>query len=80
MAEGAGMALEDALVIADTLASGEPLDAFEARRRPRVAFVRAHTRRRDRMRGLPAGVRNAALRHAGQWIFGRDYSPLRAEP
>lgn len=80
MAEGAGMALEDALVIADTLASGEPLDAFEARRRPRVAFVRAQTRRRDRMRGLPSGVRDAALRHAGQRIFRNNYSPLRADP
>jgi FAD-dependent urate hydroxylase len=80
MAEGAGMALEDALVIADTLASGAPLDAFEARRRPRVAFVRAQTRRRDRTRGLPSGVRNATLRHAGQRIFRSNYSPLRAEP
>jgi 2-polyprenyl-6-methoxyphenol hydroxylase-like FAD-dependent oxidoreductase len=80
MAEGAGMALEDALVIADTLASGEPLGAFEARRRPRVGFVRAQTRRRDRMRGLPSGVRNAALRHAGLRILRSNYSPLRAGP
>lgn len=41
MAEGAGMALEDALVLAETIASGRPLEDFEARRRPRVAFVRA---------------------------------------
>ncbi len=80
MAEGAGMALEDALVIADVLASGAPLDAFEARRRDRVAFVRAQTRRRDRTRGLPPGVRNAALRHAGQRIFRSNYSQLCAEP
>ncbi len=80
MAEGAGMALEDALVLAETLASGQPLEAFEARRRPRVAFVRAQTRRRDRTRRLPSGIRNAALRLAGQRIFRSSYLPLRAEP
>jgi 2-polyprenyl-6-methoxyphenol hydroxylase-like FAD-dependent oxidoreductase len=80
MAEGAGMALEDALVIAETIASGLPLEAFEARRRPRVAFVRAQTSRRDHVRGLPHGVRNAALRFAGRRIFRGSYAPLRAEP
>ena len=80
MAQGAGMALEDALVIAETLASGQPLEAFEARRRPRVAFVRAQTRPRDRTRRLPSGIRNAALRLAGQRIFRSSYVPLRAEP
>ena len=80
MAEGAGMALEDALVLAETIASGQPLEAFEARRRPRVAFVRAQTRRRDRTRSLPSGIRNAALRLAGQRIFRSSYLPLRAEP
>jgi 2-polyprenyl-6-methoxyphenol hydroxylase-like FAD-dependent oxidoreductase len=39
MAEGAGMALEDALVLAGTVAAGRPLEEFEARRRPRVGFV-----------------------------------------
>jgi 2-polyprenyl-6-methoxyphenol hydroxylase-like FAD-dependent oxidoreductase len=80
MAEGAGMALEDALVIAETLAAGEPLDAFEARRRPRVASVRTQTRRRDRTRGLASGVQRVALRLAGQRIFRSNYSALRAEP
>jgi FAD-dependent urate hydroxylase len=80
MAQGAGMALEDALVIAETLSSGEPLEAFDARRRPRVAFVRAQTRRRDRTRRLPAGVRNAVLKHAGHRILDHSCAPLRAEP
>lgn len=80
MAEGAGMALEDALVIAETLSSGEPLRAFEARRRPRVAFVRAQTRRRDRMRHLPSGPRNVVLRHAGHRMLQHSYGPLQAEP
>ncbi len=80
MAEGAGMALEDALVLADTIASGGPLDEFEARRRPRVEFVRAQTHRRDRTRGLPPGVRRMVLRLAGRRIFRSAYAPLRAHP
>ena len=36
MAEGVGMAVEDALVLAETVAAGRPLADFEARRRPRV--------------------------------------------
>ena len=80
MAEGAGMALEDALVLAETVACGRPIEQFEARRRKRVSFVRAQTQRRDRTRGLPPGVRNAALRLAGGRMFRGGYSPLRAEP
>jgi 2-polyprenyl-6-methoxyphenol hydroxylase-like FAD-dependent oxidoreductase len=80
MAEGAGMALEDALVLAETIASDLPLESFETRRRPRVMFVQAQTRRRDHTRRLPTGVRNATLRLAGQRIFRANYTTLRAEP
>jgi 2-polyprenyl-6-methoxyphenol hydroxylase-like FAD-dependent oxidoreductase len=80
MAEGAGMAIEDALVLAETVASGGRLEEFEARRRPRVAFVRAQTQRRDRTRLLSPAIRNAALRFAGGRIFRGSYAPLRADP
>ncbi len=80
MAEGAGMALEDALVIAETIATARPLSEFETRRRPRVEFVQAQTHRRDSTRNLPALVRNATLRLAGQRIFRSNYRPLLAEP
>jgi 2-polyprenyl-6-methoxyphenol hydroxylase-like FAD-dependent oxidoreductase len=80
MAEGAGMALEDALVLAETIASDRPLDSFEARRARRVEFVRTQTHRRDRTRGLPPRVRNAALRLAGRRIFRGNYAPLLGEP
>jgi FAD-dependent urate hydroxylase len=80
MAEGAGMALEDALVLAETIAAGRTLNEFEARRRPRVAFVQAQTHRRDRTRGLPPVVRRATLRLAGQRIFRANYEPLLARP
>jgi 2-polyprenyl-6-methoxyphenol hydroxylase-like FAD-dependent oxidoreductase len=51
MAQGAAMALEDALVLTDCLqripAIPGALAAFEARRRPRTDWVRAQTHRRD---------------------------------
>jgi FAD-dependent urate hydroxylase len=84
MAEGAAMALEDALVLADclggehTLASA--LRSFEERRRPRTNWVLAQTRRRDRLRILPAVVRDAILARAGRQIFIRNYAPLRNLP
>lgn len=84
MAEGAAMALEDALVLAECLGRLEAvpaaLSAFEARRRPRTDWVRAQTHRRDRTRYLPTAVRNAVLRALGQRIFRSNYRPLLDEP
>ena len=74
------MALEDALVLAEVVAAGQPLEEFEARRRPRVGFVQTQTHRRDRTRSLPPVVRNAVLRLAGQRIFRGNYKELRSEP
>jgi 2-polyprenyl-6-methoxyphenol hydroxylase-like FAD-dependent oxidoreductase len=83
MAEGAAMALEDGVVLADCLhrhdAIPVALAAFETRRRPRTEWVRAQTHRRDRTRYLPALVRNAVLRAAGRRIFRSNYRPLRDE-
>jgi 2-polyprenyl-6-methoxyphenol hydroxylase-like FAD-dependent oxidoreductase len=80
MAEGAGMALEDALVLAETITGGDALEEFEARRRPRIEFVQAQTHRRDRTRKLPWIVRNTTLRLAGQRIFRANYKPLLTAP
>jgi 2-polyprenyl-6-methoxyphenol hydroxylase-like FAD-dependent oxidoreductase len=83
MAEGAAMALEDALVLAECLAGLETipaaLSALEARRRPRTDWVRAQTHRRDRTRYLPTIVRNMVLRTHGRRIFRSNYRPLRDE-
>jgi FAD-dependent urate hydroxylase len=83
MAEGAAMALEDALVLAECLRGLETipaaLSAFEARRRPRTDWVRAQTHRRDRTRYLPTVVRNTVLRALGRRIFRSNYRPLRDE-
>jgi 2-polyprenyl-6-methoxyphenol hydroxylase-like FAD-dependent oxidoreductase len=84
MAQGAAMAAEDALVLADLLATAQPveqaLDAFEQRRKARVAFVQEQTHRRDRTRSLPAAIRNVTLRMAADRIFRSNYAPLRDLP
>ena len=83
MAEGAAMALEDALVLAECLQRFDvvpaALAAFEARRRPRTDWVRAQTHRRDRIRYLPTAIRNVVLRAVGQRIFRSNYRPLLDE-
>jgi 2-polyprenyl-6-methoxyphenol hydroxylase-like FAD-dependent oxidoreductase len=76
MAEGVGMAVEDAIVLADVVAAGRPLDELEARRRDRVGFVRAQTHRRDRTRHLPPFVRDVVLGRFGQAIFRSNYRSL----
>jgi FAD-dependent urate hydroxylase len=84
MAQGAAMALEDALVLADSLqkiqAIPDALAAFEVRRRPRTAWVRAQTHRRDHTRYLPPAIRDNVLRFLGRRIFHANYRPLLDEP
>lgn len=84
MAEGASMALEDALVLARMLRThGSPeesVSAFSERRRARIRWVQQRTHRRDRMRTLPAPLRNLALKIGGTRLYRRDYQPLLDEP
>jgi 2-polyprenyl-6-methoxyphenol hydroxylase-like FAD-dependent oxidoreductase len=84
MAQGAAMALEDALVLAETLAADRSVDQaltrYVQRRRSRVMWVQEQTHRRDRTRGLPTTIRNVALRLAGERIFRSNYWPLRERP
>ena len=79
MAEGASLAVEDALVLADCLSSGgdvsQALAAYVQRRATRVAHVQRMTRRRDRLRYLHPALRRAVMGVAGP----RDISrPLPA--
>jgi FAD-dependent urate hydroxylase len=80
MAEGASMALEDALVLSEILASGgrtaDLLRLFSERRRERVRWVQQRTHRRDLVRSLPVALRNVALRLAGVRLYRSDYRPL----
>jgi len=84
MAQGAAMALEDAIVLADSLAGArslaEALGAYEQRRRLRTDWVLAQTHHRDRSRTLPAPIRNIILRRTGRHLFTAGYAPLRAQP
>jgi 2-polyprenyl-6-methoxyphenol hydroxylase-like FAD-dependent oxidoreductase len=84
MAEGASMALEDALVLTHTLAThgspAEALSAFTARRRTRLGWLRRRTHRRDRIRTLPVPIRNLAIRFLGAALYRRDYRPFFEEP
>ena len=84
MAEGAAMALEDALVLAQMLAihasPEEALSAFTKRRRTRIRWVQQRTHRRDQIRALPSSLRNLALRLAGTAIYQRDYRMLFEKP
>jgi FAD-dependent urate hydroxylase len=84
MAQGGAMALEDAIVLGDTLAGtrsiAEALYAFEERRRVRTDWVLAQTHRRDRSRVLPPVIRNPVLRRTGRHLFAAGYAPLHAQP
>ena len=84
MAQGAGMAIEDAIVLADTLCPAtsltEALTTFHLRRRPRTDRVREQTRLRDRARALQPTVRNLLLKRFGARIQRANYRPLRDLP
>ena len=84
MAEGASLAMEDALVLAELLAAdadvGSALGAFTARRAPRVRWVQDKTHARDRLRYLPPALRGVVMRAAGRRTFRAHYRPLLELP
>jgi 2-polyprenyl-6-methoxyphenol hydroxylase-like FAD-dependent oxidoreductase len=84
MAEGAGMACEDALHLARAVASATDgkvaLAAFAERRAPRVGWVQAQSNARDRLRRLPGAISSRLLIHAGAALYRRSYRPLRELP
>jgi 2-polyprenyl-6-methoxyphenol hydroxylase-like FAD-dependent oxidoreductase len=81
MAQGAALAMEDALVLSEHLAA-EPnpdwaMQTFEERRRPRVEWVREHTERQASVLRLPFAVRNSSARLIGHRLWERSFSLLR---
>jgi FAD-dependent urate hydroxylase len=84
MGQGGCMAMEDAYVLAESLRRnatlGEALEAFVARRRPRVNWVHRESDAVARSFRLPPAVRNAALRQSGGQNFRRRFAPLVAAP
>jgi 2-polyprenyl-6-methoxyphenol hydroxylase-like FAD-dependent oxidoreductase len=80
-AQGAALAAEDALVLAELLAArddwGRIGEEFELRRRPRVEHVQKMTDRLSRAAGLPGWLRDAILPVLGPRTYRETYGPLR---
>jgi FAD-dependent urate hydroxylase len=80
LSQGAAMAIEDAVILADALRRTcgvrEALAAYESRRRPRTKWVLDRTRDRDRTRDVPPALRDPLLRGRGGRIFQEHYRLL----
>ena len=80
-AQGAALALEDAIVLADLLAERSDWSRvgaeFERLRRPRVAHVQAATDRMSRIAALPARLRDLVAPVLGPRAYRDAYRPLR---
>ncbi|PYC69637.1 FAD-binding monooxygenase [Micromonospora arborensis] len=80
LSQGAAMALEDAVVLAESLHAASSVEAalvaYESRRRPRTRWVRDRTRDRNRTRDVPPALRDPLLRGRGGRIFGEHYRLL----
>ena len=82
-AQGAAMAMEDALTLAELLGRtpadewGEVGAEFERIRRPRVEHVQAATDRMSRLAALPGWVRDVTAPLLGPRAYREAYGPLR---
>lgn len=80
LGQGACQALEDAVVLAKTLASGEGLDVYDRHRRPRTQMItqRAHRIGAAAQWASPAAVSlcNTALRLLPQTALARSLAPI----
>jgi len=83
-AQGAAMAMEDALVLAEVLAVtsdwSEVGEAFERARRARVDHVQTVTDKMSRLAGLPTWLRDLGAPVLGPRAFRAAYGPLRVDP
>ena len=77
-AQGAAMAAEDPLVLAELLATHNDWAAvggeFERRRRPRVEHVQKMTDRLSRTAGLPAWLRDAIVPVLGPRTYRETFA------
>ncbi len=83
-AQGAAMAAEDALVLAELLTTqsdwSQVGDEYERRRRPRIEHVQTMTDRLSKAAALPTWVRDAVLPFVGPRSYRETYGPLRVSP
>ena len=81
-AQGAALALEDALVLSSLLAATDDWDgvgaSYESQRRSRVTHVQTMTDRLSRAAGLPPWLRNTILPFIGPRTYRETYEPLKA--
>ncbi|NMD46767.1 MAG: hypothetical protein GYA85_08385 [Propionibacterium sp.] len=80
-AQGAALAIEDALVLAQLLATRDDWASlgreFEERRRPRVQHVQRMTDRLSRSAALPGWLRELVLPVVGPRSYRDTYTPLK---
>jgi 2-polyprenyl-6-methoxyphenol hydroxylase-like FAD-dependent oxidoreductase len=83
-AQGAALAMEDALVLARLLSVGTDwsaaVDEWERLRRPRVEGVLAATDRMSRLARLPDAVLRVTGPRLGPRGYAHAYGPLRSDP
>jgi 2-polyprenyl-6-methoxyphenol hydroxylase-like FAD-dependent oxidoreductase len=84
MGQGGCMAMEDACVLAESLRNNTTvaaaLEAYVARRRPRVNWVHQESDGIAQSFCPPAATRNTALRQYGERMFHRRFASLVAAP
>ncbi len=80
MAQGAAMAMEDAIVLAACLSRKQTVERaisqFGELRKRRVDWVQKQSNARDKLRGAPDVVRNMLLRTLGTKLYHRSYDML----
>jgi 2-polyprenyl-6-methoxyphenol hydroxylase-like FAD-dependent oxidoreductase len=80
-AQGAALALEDSIVLADLVAERRDWSGvgaeFERLRRPRVDHVQAATDKMSRLAGLPGRLRDLVAPVLGPRTYRDAYEPLR---
>lgn len=81
MAQGACLAMEDGLVLAEELSATPSIELalarYQERQKMRADWVHKQCAIRDKMRRLPPAIRNGLLRLAGGRIYRRSYNLLR---
>jgi len=80
MGQGGSLAVEDAVVLADSLRAADTVDRaledYVVRRSPRVRWVREQSRIAGESLRMPISARNAVLRARGDDIMRQRFAPL----
>lgn len=81
-AQGAALALEDGLALAELLATGEGFtgvgEEFTRLRRDRIRHVQTMTDRASNVSRLPLSLRKILMRYMGPLSYRNTYEPLKA--